>query len=408
MKRDKAVILGAGIAGLVAARVLAEHFKSVVIIDKDEKIGSMQPRSGVAQGAHLHVLLKRGQEILREFFPDIEKIFAEGRCPKIDWAKDTLWESNTGVFPRYASETITYSFSRPFLEGVLHSLVSKIPNVRFVKAPIEKLSELEGDIIVLAGGQNFPCNRFLGLDLEDGTTHLPIQITYRSVVYEASSLNFADFKQYYYQLAPPLDNVGAVICPIENGHAIATIVEYGPPLSIKTDFAGFRDKAALVPGGMFYKILSNGKPLTGVSVFHKAGMYMRRPQRISNFPENVFCIGDIFCSLNPVFGQGMTGALIQAKLLSELLKSERLSSKSFHQKSANQLRLPYLLSKFGSQVKADFFYFYLKLFLLRCQKSRSLHKKFLGVLHLKKSYASLADGKSLVAAFVKTMWRTGD
>jgi len=408
MKRDRAVVLGAGFAGLVAARVLAEHFRSVVVIDKDEKIGSTQPRSGVAQGAHLHVLLKRGQEILRGLFPDIEQIFEEADCPKIDWAQDTKWESRTGIFPRYTSETKTYSFSRPFLEGVLYSLVSKIPNVCFVRAHIEKLSELQGDVIILAGGQNFPCNRFLGLPLDDLTKPLPIQITYRSVVFETASLNFNGFKQYYYQLAPPKDRIGAVICPIEKGQAIATIVEYGPPPTIKTDFAGFVNMARKVPGGLFLNILKDGKLLTGVSVFHKASMYMRSPHKIPNFPENVFCIGDIFCSLNPVFGQGMTSALIQVKLLGEHLKASSLNSKIFHQKSAACLRLPFLLSKMGSNVKPDFFYRYLKFYLARCQKSPSMHKKFLKVLHLENSYASLVDGPSFGAAFISTLRRKDD
>lgn len=402
MKRDKAVVIGAGFAGLVVARVLSNHFHSVVVVDKDENVGSQNPRMGVAQGAHLHVLLKRGQNILKSFFPEIQHSFQQTQCPQIDWAADTRWESNTGSFPRYASDVQTYSFSRPFLEGLVHSLVSTRHNISFVRSHVHEMAAANGDLVVLAGGQHFPINRFLGLNVDNQNNHLPIQITYRSVTFDRASLNFDGCKQYYYQMAPPHDPIGAVICPIENGQTIATIVEYGSPLGIKTDFAGFMKMAEQVPGGEFFKILKDGRALTPVSVFHKPSMYMRRPDKVSDFPENVFCIGDVFCSLNPVFGQGMTSALIQVKLLDELLRDSCVSSKTFHQKSASRLRLPYLLSKMGSNTQPDFFYRYLKSYLARCQQSPAMHRKFLGALHLENSFDSLVDVKSFCSALFQT------
>lgn len=414
MKRDRAVVVGAGFAGLMAARVLSDHFQSVVVIDKDARIGSLNPRTGVAQGAHLHVLLKRGQDILRSLFPDIDQAFEEGHCPRIDWANDTKWESKTGVFPGHSSDIKTYSFSRPFLEGTVHSLVSAKDNITFVCSHAENIVVKNGlanqvlgegiksdglaDLVVLAGGQNFPLNRFSGYQVDNPSEHLPIKITYRSVVFETASLDFDGFKQYYYQLAPPNDTIGAVICPIENGKSVATIVEYGVPLSIKTDLNGFMKMAEQIPGGQFFKILQEGRALTEVSVFHKPSMYMRRPDKVSQFPENVLCIGDSFCSLNPVFGQGMTSSLIQVQLLNELLQNSNVSAKRFHKKSASRLRLPFLLSKMGSNAQQDFFHRYLKSYLIRCQRSPRMHRKFLGVLHLEKSYGSLVDLSALGSA----------
>ncbi|MNK90493.1 putative epoxidase LasC [compost metagenome] len=265
---------------------------------------------------------------------------------------------------------------------------------------IENGKASDADLVVLAGGQHFPINRISECGVDDPKKQLPIQITYRSVVFDLSSLNFEGCKQYYYQLAPPHDSMGAVICPIEKGQAIATIVEYGRPDAIKTDFAGFLKLAEQVPGGEFSRILKNGKPLTQVSVFHKPSMYMRRPDKISDFPENVFCVGDVFCSLNPVFGQGMTSALIQVQLMDELLKSSNVSSKNYHKKSAVRLRLPFLLSKMGSNTQPDFFYRYLRSYLARCQQSSEMHRKFLGALHLERSFDSLIDMTSLRSALL--------
>jgi uncharacterized protein with NAD-binding domain and iron-sulfur cluster len=89
--------VGGGIAGLAAARVFADHFESVTVVEKDKSVGSPQVRTGAAQGAHLHVLLQHGQEILLSLFPELEEKLAN--CPKVDWAADTKWETAEGAFP---------------------------------------------------------------------------------------------------------------------------------------------------------------------------------------------------------------------------------------------------------------------------------------------------------------------
>lgn len=417
MKKNRAIVIGAGFAGLVAARVLSDHFESVIVIEKDDRGGSSFPRTGVPQGAHLHVLLKRGQALLQSLFSNIEEKFIHNECPIIDWAQDTRWESSTGSFPRYLSDLKTYSFSRPFLESCVYSLVKERSNVSFIHAHVEELviesnhaehlrckdvdSPYGADMFVLAGGHNFPVNRLTKYDVDKENLHVPIQISYRSVVFETQTLRFDGFKQYYYQMTAPHDPVGAVICPIEDGRSIATIIEYGKPKGLKTDLCGFMKMAETVPGREFFRIIEQGRALSDVAAFHKPTMYMRRPDKIKNFPENVFCFGDVFCSLNPVFGQGMTSALIQGQLLNELLQKTSFHSRNFHKKSVVRLRLPYLLSKLGSNVKPDFSYRYLKSYISRCQNSEKMHKKFLGALHLEKSYGSLLDLPALLRSWRK-------
>jgi len=39
MQGKRAVVIGAGLAGLMAARVLADHYDSVVVIEKDQLTG---------------------------------------------------------------------------------------------------------------------------------------------------------------------------------------------------------------------------------------------------------------------------------------------------------------------------------------------------------------------------------
>ena len=68
-QKDRAVVLGAGMAGLLAARVLADHYPEVVLVDRDRVLGVRDARRGVPQGHHAHGLLAKGQQILEELFP---------------------------------------------------------------------------------------------------------------------------------------------------------------------------------------------------------------------------------------------------------------------------------------------------------------------------------------------------
>lgn len=418
MKNRKAVVIGAGFAGLLSARVLSDFFESVVILDPDERVGSSEPRKSAAQGAHLHVLLQHGQKLLFALFPELQAKLEAAGCPKIDWAKDTVWETSTGQFPRYPSDVETYSMSRPYLESLVFGEVLCRSNVRLVKTHAEKIlhrdgvvtgvktpeSEEDADLVVISGGATLPLHRVLNgptkEEIEGLTRRSPVAITYYSVFFDtlrAYPGNNA-FKQYYYQLSVPNDPLGAVICPVERGRSVATIVEYGPVRHPRMTLDEFRLKAHDVPGGGFAHILSSGVSLGDVAVFHKSDMFLRRLHRAREWPEQVFCIGDAFCSLNPVFGQGMTSALMQIFLLRTWL-SENPSvheSRQFHARSARLLRLPYVLSKMGSDPGMGLSKQYLLSYLRRCQISPSLHRRFLRTLHLRGSFADLIDFGALL------------
>jgi len=66
---NQVVVLGASMAGLLAARVLSERFERVVVIERDGLSPIGEHRRGVPHGRHLHGLHPRGREILDELFP---------------------------------------------------------------------------------------------------------------------------------------------------------------------------------------------------------------------------------------------------------------------------------------------------------------------------------------------------
>ena len=68
---DHAIVLGGSIAGLLAARVLADAYDQVTEVDRDELVPGSRPRRGVPQGRHIHGLLARGQQALDQLFPGL-------------------------------------------------------------------------------------------------------------------------------------------------------------------------------------------------------------------------------------------------------------------------------------------------------------------------------------------------
>lgn len=55
-----AVVVGASVAGLLAARVLARHFDEVTIVERDTCDEGIAARKGVPQGDHIHLLWSDG------------------------------------------------------------------------------------------------------------------------------------------------------------------------------------------------------------------------------------------------------------------------------------------------------------------------------------------------------------
>ena len=76
---ERAIVLGASIGGLLAARVLAESYRTVTVVERDVLPTGPVPRRGVPQGRLVHALLARGALILDELFPGLlDELVASG------------------------------------------------------------------------------------------------------------------------------------------------------------------------------------------------------------------------------------------------------------------------------------------------------------------------------------------
>ena len=75
---NHALVLGGSLAGLLAARVLAEHFERVTVVERDALPSDTSVRKGVPQASHVHALMRRGQQVLESLFPGLIGEMLEG------------------------------------------------------------------------------------------------------------------------------------------------------------------------------------------------------------------------------------------------------------------------------------------------------------------------------------------
>src|SRR5579863_7720602 len=128
---DHAVVLGGSIAGLLAARVLADAYEQVTVIDRDVLYGAPGPRHAVPQGHHIHALLARGQQILDELFPGFTDELASCGVPIGDFGTSLSWYFNGKMIKKAETGLVCVAAGRPLLEYHVRRRVQALPNVTF-------------------------------------------------------------------------------------------------------------------------------------------------------------------------------------------------------------------------------------------------------------------------------------
>src|SRR5262245_9887459 len=108
-----AVVIGGSMAGLVAARVLSEHFAQVTIIERDELVDSPESREGVPQGRHPHALLNRGANQIEAWFPGFFADLQAGGALYFDMGAALRWYQHGQWKLRTQTGVMINAMSRP-------------------------------------------------------------------------------------------------------------------------------------------------------------------------------------------------------------------------------------------------------------------------------------------------------
>ena len=366
----RAVIIGSGIAGLLAAHSLATAFEHVTLIDRDSLPDSAQPRKGAPQSQHVHVLLRKGMLLLEEIFPGFGADLAAAGAPHVDWTQDLALYTRAGFAPRFASGLSTYTCSRGMLEYQIRRRVAALPNVEICqqaeatglifedKIRVTGVSmrrrgganqggdgeELTASLVVDASGRSSRITHWLqsaGHSVPDAV-EVDASLGYASRTYRKPPGFDERWKVLMIRDRPPFGTRAGVMFPIEDDQWIANLGGAGgdfPP----TDENGFLQFARELISSEFYEALKEAEPVSSIAGYRRTANRLNRFELMESWPEGLVAVGDAVCAFNPVYGQGMTVAALEAQALAGWLQ-KTTSCRSFQQSLAAILRTPWLMA----------------------------------------------------------------
>ena len=345
-----AVVVGAGIGGLLAGRVLAGYFDRVTLLDRDALPYTAAGRKGIPQGRHLHSLATRGGEILERYFPGLDAELADAGCPALDQAWDTCTDTPAGRLPRFRSGIAMRAVSRSLLEERVRNRLKEDPKTRFLagrevvglvsdaggnsvvgvhvrrRGSTEAGETLPADLVVDASGQGSRTPRWLeelGYDAPEEEV-VDARLGYATRWFRVPDDFSGDWKGLAVLPGWPNDTRGGTLRRVEGGVWTAVLIgldgDYPP-----TRGDAFLDFARTLSSSTIYDAIKDAEPVSPVYGYRRTANRRRRYERM-HLPENFLITGDAACSLNPSYGSGMTAAALSTEALEGCLYEQRFRS----------------------------------------------------------------------------------
>ncbi|WP_419887288.1 glutamate synthase subunit beta [Neobacillus niacini] len=353
---DKAIIIGGGISGKLAARVLSDVYKEVIILERDNEPEGPFSRKATPQGEHLHALLHAGEYGLENLFPGITGEFYKSGAVKINSTIDLAWFHHGAWKIRYDGGYNTTLQTRPHLEWHIEQYIKSIPNVvshynqvvqdflyneedNRITGVLLKNGPLLADLIVDASGVSSFTSNWLH---KQGTSipeeKVDINLSYSSKQFQLTEDQEKDWKIKMVYPNPPQEKIGGTISKIEGNRYIVTIMGYHNAINEKEvlkDDSGFIELSKKLPKMDIYHEIKNATPLTKTSLYRIPHIVWRRFDKIE-LPDGLLLIGDTLCRIDPVFGQGMSIAILEALALQKLINkgARQKMPADFHKKAA--------------------------------------------------------------------------
>ena len=334
------VVIGAGVAGLVCARIFAEFCTSVTVLERDLLPHEPKSRPGTPQDRHTHGLLAGGQAALCTLFPGLDQEFRNAGAPPIRVGLDYLVETpGLGELPRRDLGYVTFAASRLLIEHCLRERVRRIDNVVVkerckVRGALTEAGaivgvraidrdgaefELAADLVIDASGSgHFTLDALRRLDLPPvREEEIVVDLMYATLEFAAGT-ELADWKGISTIPNAPLESAGATLGPAEGGRVIVS--------------AGGRNGAWPPRGNAAYLEFLGGlrtttirdhvkdlDPLSDVRRFLFRKSVRRHFEELASFPRGVLPVGDAICRFNPVYAQGMSVVALEGLLLHQIL-----------------------------------------------------------------------------------------
>jgi 2-polyprenyl-6-methoxyphenol hydroxylase-like FAD-dependent oxidoreductase len=368
---ERVVVLGGGMAGLLAARVLSDAYTDVVVVDRDELTGTAGARSGVPHGRHAHCLVARGQQIFEQLLPGLTQEMSEAGVTLGDFNGQIQWHFNGYKLAASDSGLICVSSGRPILEEHVRKHVAAIPNVRFLEQyDIVGLETTPDNQRVTGariqrqeqGSEPEVLSADLVIDITGRGSRMPAWLTelgYQAPPEDRIKVDLA-YTTRHYRLKNDnpfikdiaINQAGTPVCPrgvfcylLPDGETVelsltGVLGDHAP-----TDPDGFDEYVRSLPLPLHYEFIQEWEPVDDPVRFKFPASVWRHYEALTRFPEGLLVMGDAVCSFNPVYAQGMTVAGMEALTLQNHMRgTEPVNAIAFFGEIADQIAGPWQFS----------------------------------------------------------------
>lgn len=344
-----AVVLGGGLAGLLAATVLARHVDEVTVVDRDGLPAGPEPRKGVPQGRHAHLLWSGGARTIEALLPGTTERWLAAGARRVAVHQDMVSLTAYGWQHRFPGTQFMIACSRPLLDHVVREAVLGHPRItlrerteaRALRGGADRVTgvtvlplgagreeDLAADLVVDATGRGSRLDRWLpalGLPVPE-TDRVDPGIVYATRIYRAPHGMAADFPvvSVYADHRDGGPGRNGVVLPIEDDRWMVTLsgTRNGEPGGGEAEFLAF---ARALRHPVVAELIAGAEPLTGVRRTRSTASRRLFCERAERWPAGLVVLGDALAALNPVYGHGMSAAALGADALDRALTEHALA-----------------------------------------------------------------------------------
>ncbi|SDJ60918.1 FAD dependent oxidoreductase [Lentzea albidocapillata subsp. violacea] len=363
MYSDRALVIGAGFAGLLAARVLSESYGDVVLVERDTITADSGHRAGIPQACHPHPLPARGAQALEALFPRLGRELENAGAVRADLGSDFLNHFPAGPAPRDHLGLSVLSVTRVTLDRIIRRRVLRLANVSLVDGvTIEGLLHDRGTVTGVHGRRgDRPFTDYADLVVDTSGrdsklvswlaelgVHCPAprivngHLTCASRLYEVNRDLDLGWKNACESTHAPGTRRGGAVSSVDGSRWLVTLFGADGDTA-PADDDGFLDHATSLRCQDVAEIVKTATP---ASAIHRAGHLRNRWNRfhqVPDWPRGLLALGDSVVSLDPVHGHGLTVTALNCADLRTLLRDHDLAGEPlmFQRAVARAARFPW-------------------------------------------------------------------
>ncbi len=365
---ENAIVIGGSIAGKIAAKALSESFRQVTIIEAGQEPTEKAPRKRVPQSYHPHVVLKGGEAAIEKLFPQITSELIEDGSTLTNFTGDLKWHHFGSWKKPFTGELIMVQQSQPMLDSHLQRRINHVSNittryetmseqllidrqhnkvcglrVRSLKTRTEE--ELSADLVVDASGFGSKSRSWLktyGIEVKE--ERVGIQLFYASRLVRLKKEKRPDWYNLLISPSFPNNPYGAYIQTIEDDRFSVTFSGYVNERAPQTN-EEFFSYAHKLPETDVLDFLKQAKPITDIKIHRIPYQVRRRFDLAKHIPGGFVVIGDAHCRFDPVFGQGISVAAMEAielqRRVQHVTSLDQSFTKAYHKKISKIIATPW-------------------------------------------------------------------